>query len=62
LAKKKVFKKFIVGPSTGGEAIMVLQNVEPADSQVRLHIDVFSAQTGISRLGPLAKKVDVNFK
>ncbi len=33
----------------GGKAIMSLQASEPAESQVRLHIDVFSAQTGISR-------------
>ena len=33
----------------GGHALMSLQALEPAESPVRLHIDVYSAQTGISR-------------
>ena len=35
--------------SSGGKAIMSLQAMESPESQVRLHIDVYSAQTGISR-------------
>jgi len=33
----------------GGQAIMSLQALEPSETELRLHIDVYSAQTGISR-------------
>ena len=33
----------------GGNALLKLQDIEPATSKVNLHIDVYAAQTGISR-------------
>jgi alpha-1,6-mannosyltransferase len=37
----------------GGAAIVRLQQLENSDSSVNLHIDVLSAQTGISRFTQL---------